>query len=69
MRWLPGQRGFEVFQGLAGCLTGQPVHQVKIEIVEAGMAGGFDGPVSGSRIVNSAEGVQVPVIEALDTQG
>ena len=69
VRWLPGQGRFQIGEGIFRILTGQAVHQVQVEIVEAGLAGRFDGPVRSPGIVNTSEGFQMQVVETLYAEG
>ena len=45
------------------------MHQVDIEVVKTGLAGGFNGAVGRRTVVNPAEGFQLVWVKTLNTDG
>ena len=45
------------------------MHQVDIEVIKTGLAGGFNGAVGRRAVVNPAQGFQLRRIKALNTDG
>ena len=65
MRGFQCQRGFQIAQRVGHTLAGQAVHQIEIEIVEAGFDGPFRRAPRFQLAVNATEPLQLRGIEAL----
>src|SRR5690606_16685336 len=66
VRRLQGDGAFDVVFGHGQVLAGQGVHQVQVEVVEAGVAGLLHGRFGLGAVVDPAQPLQAAVVEALD---
>src|SRR5690606_17646601 len=68
MRRLQRERALQVGAGAGQVLAGQGVHQVEVDVVEAGVLGQLHRRLGLAAVVDAAQSLQAAVVEALDAE-